>query len=53
MSNLENTSEVKRKNSKPNRMKDFIVQDLPNCFRNGEQKQPLCIGIHLQVHTCF
>lgn len=43
----------KRKNSKAFRMKELLVQEFPNCFKKGDAKQPLCIGIHIQVHAHY
>lgn len=34
-------------------MKDLLIQELPQCFKKGDQKQPLCIGIHIQVHSHY
>ena len=34
-------------------MKEQLIQELPDCFKKGDSKQPLCIAIHLQVHTHY
>lgn len=38
---------------KSDRIKALLIKELPKCFKEGELKQPLCIGIHLQVHTHY
>ncbi len=42
-----------RRNTMSCRMKDVLIQELPNCFKKGDQKLPLCLGIHIQVHTHY
>ena len=53
MLNSESICEIQRKKINRPRMKELLIQELPNCFKKGEQKQPLCIGIHLQVHSHY
>lgn len=43
----------KQKSTKSYRMKETLIQELPHCFKKGDGKQPLCIGIHIQVHTHY
>jgi sRNA-binding protein len=43
----------KKKNTKSYRMKETLIEELPNCFKKGDGKQPLCINIHIQVHTHY
>lgn len=31
-------------------MKELLKQELPQCFKSGDKKQPLKVGIHLQLH---
>lgn len=40
----------KKKNEKVQQMKNVLKQDFPNCFKSGNEKLPLKIGIHLQIH---
>jgi len=49
----ENILQPKKKNTKSYQMKETLIKELPNCFKKGEGKQPLCINIHIQVHTHF
>lgn len=42
-----------RKKGKVQQMKDALKQEFPNCFKSGNEKLPLKIGIHLQVHFHF
>lgn len=31
-------------------MKELLKQELSQCFKSGDQKQPLKVGIHMQLH---
>lgn len=39
-----------KQKQKVQQIKNMFKEDFPNCFKSGEEKLPLKIGIHLQVH---
>lgn len=41
---------IKRKKKKVEGVKAALKEEFPNCFKSGNEKLPLKIGIHLQLH---
>lgn len=49
----ENNVLVKRRMNRREQMKELLKLEFPNCFKSGDEKMPLKIGIHLQLHSHY